>query len=139
MQISVHLQYTKNVARANKNREDDPTWRVLPSDRPKGSLKNQWYTRLQLSIQKFTAIVKKTPPSSGQVKNNAEMDLYWKSIRLLYSQQASEGLPKKFYPYMQEYFFLSNRICTWTYWEVWCKEEGMQDQRGEWRYISSSF
>ena len=43
---SVHLQYNKNVARANKNCEDDPTWRVLPSDRPKGFLKSQWYTCL---------------------------------------------------------------------------------------------
>jgi hypothetical protein len=30
------------------------------------------------------------------------MDLYWKSIRLLYFQQASDGL------YVQAYFFLSN-------------------------------
>jgi len=104
----VHLQYNKNIAKANKNREDDPTWRVLPCDRPKGSLKSQWYTGLQPSIQKFAGIVAKHPPASGQLKDDMEMDLYWKSMRVLYTNQATNGLPKKFTPYMQAYFFLSN-------------------------------
>ncbi len=104
----VYLQYNKNVAKANKNREDDPTWRDLPEDRLKGSLKSQWYTRLQPSIQKFAGIVAKHPPASGQLKDDVEMDLYWKSIRVLYTNQATDGLPKKFTPYMQAYFFLSN-------------------------------
>lgn len=104
----VHIQYNKNVAKVNKNRESDPTWRDLPCDRPKGSLKSQWYTRLQPSIQKFAGIVARHPPTSGQVKDDTEMDLYYKSIRMLYTNQASEGLPKKFGPYMEAYFFLSN-------------------------------
>ena len=104
----VHIQYNKNVAKVNKNHENDPCWRDLPCDRPKGSLKSQWYTRLQPSIQKFAGIVAKHPPTSGQVKDDTEMDLYYKSMRLLYTNQASEGLPKKFGPYMQAYFFLSN-------------------------------
>jgi hypothetical protein len=103
----VHIQYNKNIAKANKIREDDPTWRVLPSDRPKGSLKSQWYTRLQPSVQKFASIVDKTPPASGHVRDDPEMDLYWKSIRVLYNDQATKGLPKNFGPYMKAYFFLS--------------------------------
>ena len=35
------------------------------------------------------------------------MDLYWKSIRVLYNDQATKGLPKNFGPYMKAYFFLS--------------------------------
>ena len=104
----VHLLYNKNIAKANKNRESDPDWRYLPTGRPKGSLKSQWYTRLQPSIQKFAGIVAKHPPASGQLKDDPDMDLYWKSMRLLYSNQAKEGLPKKFSPYMQAYFFLTN-------------------------------
>ncbi len=96
----VYLQYNKNVAKANKNHEDDPTWRDLPEDRLKGSLKSQWYTRLQPSIQKFTGIVANHPPASGQVNDDTEMDLYWKSMRVIYTKQATDGLPKKFSPYM---------------------------------------
>ncbi len=29
----VHLQYNKNVVKANKNHKDDSTWRDLPGDR----------------------------------------------------------------------------------------------------------
>ncbi len=79
----VHIRYNKNVSKVNKNRENDPCWRDLPCDRPKGSLKSQWYTRLQPSIQKFAGIVAKHPPTSGQVKDDTEMDLYYKSMRLL--------------------------------------------------------
>ncbi len=104
----VHIQYNKNIAKANKLREDDPTWRVLPSDRPKGSLKSQWYTRLQPSVQKFAGIVDTNPPASGHVRDEPEMDLYWKSIRLLYKGQALKPLPKNFGPYMKAYFFLSS-------------------------------
>ena len=104
----MHIQYNKNIAKANKNRENDPDWRNLPDDRPKGSLKIQWYTRLQPSIQKFAGIVAKHRPSSGQIWDNPEMDLYWKSMRLLYTNQAKDGLRKKFHPYMKAYFFLSN-------------------------------
>lgn len=104
----VHVQYNKNIAKANNNRESDPDWRDLPDDRPKGSLKSQWYTRLQPSIQKFAGIVSANPPTSGQIKDDSDMDLYWKSMRLLYSSQAKENLPKKFEPYMKAYFFLSN-------------------------------
>ena len=104
----VHIQYNKNVAKANKNRESDPDWRDLPDDRPKGSLKSQWYTCLHPSIQKFAGIVAANPPTSGQIRDDQDMDLYWKSMRLLYSNQAKDNLPKKFQPYMKAYFFLSN-------------------------------
>ena len=89
----VHIQYNKNIAKANKIREDDPTWRVLPCDRPKGSLKSQWYTRLQPSVQKFAGIVDKPPPASGHLWDEPEMDLYWKSIRILYKDQALQTTP----------------------------------------------
>ena len=36
-----------------------------------------------------------------------EYDLYWKSICLLYKQQAPKGLPKNFAPYFKSYMFLS--------------------------------
>jgi len=95
----VHVQYNKNVAKANKNRESDPEWRNLPDDHPKGLLKSQWYTSLQPSIQKFAGIVVKNPPMSGQIRDDPDMDLYWKS-NLLYTNQARDNLPKKFQPYM---------------------------------------
>ena len=94
------------MCKANSNRKSDPDWKILLDDCPKGSLKSQWYTHLQPSIQKFAGIVAKHPPTLGQVKDDAEMDLYWKSMRLLYTNQASEGLPKKFSPYMHAYFFI---------------------------------
>jgi hypothetical protein len=108
----VHIQYNKNIAKANKIREDDPTWRVLPSDRPKGSLKSQWYTRLQPSVQKFAGIVDKTPPASGHIRDDPEMDLYWKSIRVLYKDQATKGLPKNFGPHEGILLpFRSSEVC----------------------------
>jgi hypothetical protein len=73
----MHIQYSKNIAKANKNRENDQEWRSLPDDRPKGSLKSQWYTHLQPSIQKCDGIVVKYPWSSGQIRDDPEMDLYW--------------------------------------------------------------
>ena len=104
----VHLQYNQNVAKINKNSKNDPCWRNLPGDRPKGSLKSQWYTCLQPSVQKFAGIVAKHPPTLGQVKHDAEMDFYWEFMILLQTNQASEGQPKKFSPHTQAYFFLSN-------------------------------
>ena len=87
-------------------RENDPEWKMLPNDRPKGSLKSQWYTRLQPAIQKFAAIVEKNPPTSGHRRDDQEMDLYWKNMRVLYAEQATNGLPKKILPYMPSFFFL---------------------------------
>ncbi len=104
----IHIQYNKNVAKANKNCKSNPDWRDLPDNRPKGSPKSQWYTHLQPYIQKFAGIVAVNPPTSGQIRDDPDMDLYWKSMRLLYSNQAKDNLPKKFQPYMKAYFFLSN-------------------------------
>ena len=53
----VHIQYNKNVAKANKNHESDPDWRGLPGDQPKGSVKSQWYTHLQPSIQNLQVLL----------------------------------------------------------------------------------
>jgi hypothetical protein len=103
----VHIQYNKNVAKANKNSVSDPDLRNLPDDHPKGSLKSQWYTPLQPSIQKFAGIVAKNPPTSGQIRDDPDMDLYWKSMHLLYTNQAKNNLPKN-QPYTKAYFFLSN-------------------------------
>ena len=55
-------------------------------------------------------MVAKYPLASGQLKDDQDVDLYWKKMRLLYSNQAKEGLPKKFSPYMQAYFFLTNHL-----------------------------
>ncbi len=104
----LHVQDNKNVAKANKNHESDPEWRKPPNDHPKGSLKSQWYTRLQPFIQKFAGIVAKNPPMLAQIRDDSDMDLYWKSMGLLYTNQARDNLPKKFQPYMKAYFFLSN-------------------------------
>jgi hypothetical protein len=51
--------------------------------------------------------VDKNQLASGYLNDDPEMDLYWMTMRYLYSKQATEGLPKKFNPYMQAYFFLS--------------------------------
>ncbi len=40
-------------------------------------------------------------------KDDVEYDLYWKSICLLYKQQAPEGLRKNFAPYFKSNMFLS--------------------------------
>jgi len=85
----IHILYNKNVNKANMLRENDPEWKPLPNDRPKGSLKSQWYTRLQPAIQKFAAIVEKNPPISGHQRDDQEMDLYWKNMRLFYAEQAN--------------------------------------------------
>ena len=102
----IHILYNKNVSKANKKRESNPDWRILPDDRPKGSLKSQWYTRLQPAIQKFAGIVEKNPPASGHLQNDKDIYLYWKNMRVLYSEQAKDGLPKKIAHYMPEFFFL---------------------------------
>ena len=104
----IHILYNKNMQKANSRRESDPSWKILPTDWPKGSLKSQWYTRLQPAIQKFAGIVDKQPPASGHIQDDPKMDLYWKSIRLFYSEQATEGLPTKFILYMQAYFFITS-------------------------------
>jgi hypothetical protein len=47
----IYILYNKNVQKANSNRSGDTDWKVLPEDCPEGSLKSQWYTRLQPAIQ----------------------------------------------------------------------------------------
>ena len=59
------------------------------------------------SIQKFAGLVTKLLLRSGMQKDDAEYNLYWKSICLLYKQQAPKGLPKNFAPYFKSYMFLS--------------------------------
>ena len=94
------------MARANKNRESAPDWKELRFDRSPASLKGQWYSRMQPAIQKFAGLVTKFPPRSGMQKDDVEYDLYWKSICLLYKQQAPKGLLKYFSPYFKNYMFL---------------------------------
>ena len=55
----IHILYNKYVSKANSNRSGNTDWKVLLEDRPKESLKSQWYTRLQPAIQKFAGIVDK--------------------------------------------------------------------------------
>jgi hypothetical protein len=102
----IHILYNKNVHKANSKRESDPDRKILLDNRPKGLLKSQWYTWLQPAIQKFAVIVDKNPPASGYNHDDPEMNLYWKLMRNLYSEQATEGLPKNFSPYMRAHFFL---------------------------------
>lgn len=82
--------------------------RDLPDDHPKGSLKNQWFFRHPSNF--FVGIISKHPSSSGQIRDDPNMDLYWNSMRLLYINQVTEGLPKKITANMQGYFCLSNHL-----------------------------
>ena len=102
----IHSAYNGNVARANKNREADCDWKVLTEDCPASLLKSEWYLCLQSAIQMFAGLVAKFPPASRVRWDDSKMDLYWKSMRLMYKEQVSEGLPNNFAPYMSAYHFL---------------------------------
>jgi hypothetical protein len=81
----IHILYNKNMQKASSRREIDPDWKILPKDWPKGVLKSQWHTRLQRAIQKLAE-----PTCIRAYSNDHIMDLYWKSMILLDSGQASE-------------------------------------------------
>lgn len=99
--------YSKNVVKTKEKRESNLNWRNLHDNQPKESLKHQWYTRPQPAIQKFTDIVAKYTPASGHLRDDPDIDLYSKSMKLLNSNQVTDGLPKILSTLMQTYFFLS--------------------------------
>jgi hypothetical protein len=58
--------------------------------------------------RKFGGLVSKHPAPSGFQQDDSEMGLYWNSMRTLYTQHTSDGLPRNFHLCMSAYFFLSN-------------------------------
>ena len=81
---------------------------MLPEDRNMSSIRSAWYNRIQPIVNKFCAICERTPPSSGQLKVDQEMDLYYAQRRKEYCDSARGGLPKNINLYMLAYKFLSN-------------------------------
>ena len=78
----------KHVSFFAERKESDPDWKELHTYRLAALLKGQWYSRMQPAIEKFAGLVTKFPPWSGMQKEDVEYDLYLKSIRLSYNQQA---------------------------------------------------
>ena len=84
-----------------------PGWKPLPP-RTLESIRSAWKRRIQPAVQKFAGIVSTNPPDSGELKDDAKMDLYYKKVREMYKNRAVnwKNLPKTFNALMPSYYFL---------------------------------
>ena len=101
--------YNKLVAQTNKINECILSFKPM-EERTAGSLTTCWNRRLQKAVSKFAGIVTTNPPSSGEVRDDTRMDLYYTNMRQIYQERSKEvpGLPRKFDEMMQAYKFLKD-------------------------------
>ena len=98
------------VASANKMNETNVYFCPIETGRDAESIRNCWKRRIQPAVQKFAGIIYNTPPSSGEVRDDARMDLYYGRIREAYSARSHtypKDCPKSFQKLMKTYYFLS--------------------------------
>ena len=105
----VATSYNKLVAKTNSINEALISYKPM-EERSSKSLTSCWNKRLQKAVSKFAGIVATNPPSSGQVRDDKKMDLYYSSMRQIYYERSAEvpGIPRKFDEVMQAYKFLKD-------------------------------
>jgi hypothetical protein len=110
----VKIQHDSNIQKANQIHQNQPTYECLPTDRTVDSLKNQWYQKLQPTMQKLDAICNSNPPASGELVDDATMNMYYQPMFKIWKAQLAHlnkdrkrsQLPKKFEPYLRIYLYL---------------------------------
>ncbi len=106
----VHATFEQLVASANKLNEANEEFTPIELGRGVESIRNCWQRRIQPAVNKFAGIVYSNPPNSGEVKDDALMDLYYSRMREEYAARSHtyvKGCPKSFHKLMQAYKFLS--------------------------------
>ena len=76
----VYSTFEEFVASANKMNETNVEFCPIETGRGVKLIHNCWQRRIQPAVQKFAGIIYNTPPSSGEVRNDARMDLYYGRI-----------------------------------------------------------
>jgi hypothetical protein len=106
----VHATFEQYVASANALNESNAEFTPIEHGRGVESIRNCWQRRIQPAVNKFAEIIYSNPPNSGEVKDDAMMDLYYSRMREEYAARSHtyvKGCPKSFDKLMQAYKFLS--------------------------------
>jgi len=106
----VSIVFEELVATANKMNESNPEFSPIEPGRSVESIRNCWQRKLQPAVQKFAGIIQSSPPTSGEVHDDALMDLYYSRIRHEYqarSKSYAKDMPKTFDKLMKSFHFLS--------------------------------
>jgi hypothetical protein len=106
----VSIVFEDLVATANKMNESNPEFSPIEPGRSVESIRNCWQRKLQPAVQKFAGIIQSSPPTSGEVRDDALMDLYYSRIRHEYqarSKSYAKDMPKTFDKLMKSFHFLS--------------------------------
>ena len=106
----VCVTFEEFVASANKMNESNADYTPIERGRGVESIRNCWQRRIQPAIQKFAGVIYDNPPTSGEVKDDALMDLYYSRIHETYSSCSHtypNGCPKTFHKLMKAYHILS--------------------------------
>lgn len=106
----VNTKFEEFVATTNKINESNSDFTPIESGRGTESIRNCWQRRIQPSVQKFAGIIYNNPPTSGELKDDANMDLYYQRMRAEYAARShtySKDMPKTFDRLMTAYHFLS--------------------------------
>ena len=102
----VHSTFEQLVASANKLNEANAEFTPIELGRGVESIRNCWQRRIQPAVNKFAGIVNSNPPNSGEVKDDALMDLYYSRMREEYAARSHSyvnGCPKSFHKLMAAY------------------------------------
>ncbi len=106
----VYSTFEEFVPSANNMNETNVEFSPIKTGHGAESICNCWQRRIQLAVQKFAGIIYNTPPSSGEVRDDARMDLYYGRIQEEYSARSHtypKDCPKSFQKLMKTYYFLS--------------------------------
>ena len=104
----VSVSYNQFINQSNSVNSSRENYSPLP-ERTTESLKGAWGRRLQKAVGKFAGIVQTNPPSSGEKKDDQQMDLYYSRMRELYAERVKKmkNMPKRFGDMMAAYLYLS--------------------------------
>ena len=106
----VYVTFEEFVSTANSVNESNPDFISIEPGQGTESIPNRWQRRIQPAVQKFAGIIYTSHPTSGEVKEDALMDLYYARIREEYSACSHtypKDCPKNFKKLMKTYLFLS--------------------------------
>jgi hypothetical protein len=106
----VSSAFEEYIVTSNKMNKSNPDYSPIEYGCGAELLQNCWQCRLQPTVQKFAGIIYSYPPTSGEVCDDALMDLYY--TRMHHECQAcSKSYPKDmsktFDKLMKSYYFLS--------------------------------
>ena len=121
---------TKTLWRQTRIKRPIPTGESCLMTVQKGSLKSQWYTHLQPSIQTLEGIIA-TYTGSGQRWSWHGSIVNEDSLHLSRSQRIAKEVHFLHASLLLPFKSPKVWICTQGKWEIWCKEERTHDKIGE--------